>query len=52
MRTPYNQTLQTAKNWTSLDRDSAAHVLSVLRTKAVDGSCRLATISGILIETL
>jgi hypothetical protein len=35
-----------------LSRESAAHVLRVLRTEAVGGSYRLATTSDILSDTL
>jgi hypothetical protein len=48
---PYNKTLQSDKIRMSLGRESAAHVLLVLRTKAVGGSRDLATIFDILDET-
>jgi len=48
---PHNKTLQTDEIMTNRVRESAAHVLLVLRIKAVGGSRDLAPIFDILFET-
>jgi len=49
--TPHNNTLQTYEIMMSRVRESAAHILRFLPTKAAGGSRDLATISDTLVET-